>query len=1086
VLTGEFNYHGHRYSVNAYDYGDSISVYLIPYLSEDRRFLDKGLRITNSDGELDEVIPASWDRLYVSVGIGFMKVQSRLESANGSKFRSELNTEALVTFGSILRGMKSACTRKTRVDDTFGGIIGGFSPQDISTYNVPGGQVKSRMHILLDLQYSNGCKHEEGYVSLSLKEDYSYQEKIDPVTGTVKLKLMLTPWVAEKEDDGWDFGNNDVIFKLSEVIERNPDKSYVWLLDRKYEIVKSIDRVEEICQMIWRHDGLVAFDTETTGLNVNITSRSGVGDRLVGMVFSVKPGEAFYFPIAHKKVKNLCSPADEFSFIEKYFKPILEAKELLCHNGSFDWKVMYNYGIFCNIKHDTLILFKVTLWNDHRNLVLKLKSLTHDFLGRDSFELSDFVSGRFGDNVKFWDLEEESVKYYACPDTDNLIELFQYCMSQDLLGKYGAKKLYEIEVAFSLCIAYQEYYGHCVAINRIDDLVKSIQHTKISEYAAMVAMAGQDFNPRSNKELSKIVFDKLGYPILERTDTGNPKLDKDVRKAMMKENNPDGSPKYPFIRHLHEYLGVAQLESNFTKNLGTFTTEEGYTFSSVQQFLETGRVSVNNPNYQSYNDTVKKFIIPREGFYMMDADYSSVEARIMVSMAGCKAMVERLKDPDTDYHTQKASDMFGVPYELVTPQLRKMSKGVNFGILYGLGDPNLGVNLYGSKSPENTRKAKHQKELYFKGMEELKKFIEDSKAQGTSQFYSTTYFGRRRYFDPRKERRDRIERQSCNARIQGTAADIYKIAMVRLLHVIRQNGWLGKVLISAFVHDECVLEISKSIDPMVMLKTLRKCLMLEIKGWCPLFIGCGFGTNWYEAKKIEIPVQVQESLSNEFGDTGVEWWSGDGAGLRDFIIKTINEYGKGRVIEYLKNPENRGKVLSPAINSLAHNVVDAIIDGAVIDGCVFTDLKKSGDMLENLQEFCKAFGCMDLYSSANIQPAVHHEVRTSVTSEDDDEEYGSGCGPSAQDVFDMVKSRLKVTGVVYEQASVDKRLYIEYLEDDKFMGMVAKAMERFPGDSPVFAVKDGELYSLDVKVSPAVYTDLLRLYIQYYRIHNRR
>src|SRR5699024_11178918 len=119
--------------------------------------------------------------------------------------------------------------------------------------------------------------------------------------------------------------------------------------------------------------------------------------------------------------------------------------------------------------------------------------------------------------------------------------------------------------------------------------------------------------------------------------------------------------------------------------------------------------------------TVKKYIIPRAGFYMMDADYSSVEARIMVSMAGCRVMVEKLKDPDTDYHTQKASDMFGVPYELVTHKLRKMSKGVNFGILYGVGDPNLGVNLYGSKSPENTRKAKHQKELYFKGMEELKK-----------------------------------------------------------------------------------------------------------------------------------------------------------------------------------------------------------------------------------------------------------------------------------------------------------------------------------------------------------------------------
>ena len=1080
MLTGTYTYLGHRYEVSAYDFGDAIPAYLVPYTNADRRFLDKGVRILDESGEVDEVIPAGWEQLYVSVGVGYTKVCSELIKEGNSKYKSDLNGDALSMFGSIIRGMKSACNRTNR-DNEYGLYAEAFSPQSDIKYNVSGGDIILRMKVILALNYTNGREGDEE-ISLTLGDDGSYNVKIEKSSSyQQQFKMNLGEWVNVRGEDDWDFGGENTIFSLSEIIERNPEKSYVWLLNRRYEIVKGIKRVEELCQMIWKHKGLVAFDTETTGLRVNITSRQGIGDRLVGMVFSIKPGEAYYFPVAHKKIPNICSPENETAIIEKYFKPILETKEILCHNGSFDWKVMYNYGIFCNIKHDTLILFKVTVWNDHRNLSLGLKDLTRTFLDRDSFELSDFVNGKFGKgNVKFWDFDEESTKYYACPDTDNLIELHQYCEDQGLLAKYGAKKLYEIEVAFSLCIAYQEYYGHCVDVSRIDDLVRGIIETKNEEYKAMVDLVGHDFNPRSNPELSRVVFQELGYPVLEKTATGNPKLDKDVRKKLMDEKNPDGSRKYPFIKHLHEYLGVAQLESNFTKGLDKFATEDGLIFSEVQQFLETGRVSVKDPNYQSYNDTVKKYIIPRAGFYMMDADYSSVEARIMVSMAGCRGMVEKLKDPDTDYHTQKASDMFGVPYELVTHKLRKMSKGVNFGILYGLGDPNLGVNLYGSKSPENTRKAKHQKELYFKGMEELKKFIEDSKAQGTSQLYSTTYFGRRRYFDPRKERKDRIERQSCNARIQGTAADIYKIAMVRLLHTIRKNGWLGKVLISAFVHDECVLEVSKSIDPMVMLKNLRKCMMLEINGWCPLFIGCGFGTNWYEAKNIEIPVQVQEQLTRDYGESGVEWWNGDGAGLRDFVVKTIDEYGRDRVMGYLKDPSNKGKVLSPAINTLAHNVVESILGGADIEGCVCKNIKKCDDMIENLQEFCKAFNCMDLFTEAEVKSAVHVEhTQEESTVGDSSEEWHS----EEDDLMSALFARLKVTGVVYDQGQEDRRIYISYLNDANFMSIIGRTLAQNPGKSPVFAVKDEEVYSVNASVSPSVYPTLLKLYMQYFRLH---
>lgn len=1064
MLTGIFKYHGRVYGVEGYDFEDVLTMYLIPQNTKDKLFLDAGIKTE------DEVIPPTWDKFYVSVSKGAVKCASNLENVNGVKYRSLINKEMLTELGCIISGMKLSCTKDNR-DDEDGLYSVGFVPNKVSRYSFDIGHVVLDMRRIIEFQYED----EMNDISLFLEEDGSYGVKIyNEGMTTQKLKLDLSDFIQEIEDDSWDF-ENDKIFSLQEIIERNPDKNYVWLLERKYHIVSDIEEVERICQKIWKHDGIVAFDTETTGLNVNVTSRTGDGDRLVGMVFSIKPGEAWYFPIAHKKIKNICTPGNEHYIIEKYFKPLLEQKDLVCQNGSFDWKVMYNYDICINLVHDTMILFKVTLWNDHRAMPLGLKELTHDMLGRDSFKLSDFVSGKFGDTIKFWDLDEESVKYYACPDTDNLIELLQYALDNDLLGRYGAKKTYEMEVAFSLVIAYQEYYGHCVDVSRIDALVEEIETAMNESYAAMAELAGHDFNPNSSPQLAKILIEELGYPVVGKTDTGNPSTGKDARKAWMKEKNPDGTDKYPFARYLQEYADHSTLQSNFTKNLDKFATEEGLCFSKVQQFLETGRVSVKEPNYQSYSDRVKQYIIPRTGYYALDADYSSVEARIMVSMAGCRNMVDKLKNPDMDYHTAKASDMFGVPYELVSKKLRKMSKGVNFGILYGLGDWNLAINLGREGSRENAKWASKQKELYFKGMEELREFISRSKHQGTSQFFSTTYFGRRRYYDPRRTRTDKIERQSCNARIQGTAADIYKLAMVRLFNQIRKRGWCGKVLISAFVHDECFLEVHKSLDPCKVLKVLRECMMLEIEGWCPLFIGCGFGRNWYEAKKTELPVQVQDKFINTWGDTGLDWWDGNTDNLYEWEINEINDYRSGRVIAYLKDEENWNKILNPVINTLTYEVMEEIKDGIEVKGVVDKDFEiVPDDMILNLKNFCKAFGLLELFDKANILKPEHKEVPTTPTEDevlDEPEEYS---------VEDLIRMRTKTMGVYLSKNGGGNCIYFRYSDKEKaFMGALHKLMVNNPGDTEVVAVKEDNLfYSTGLKVSRRIYPKLVELYIQ--------
>ena len=1068
MLVGSYNYKGHLYGIKAYDYGDTIAMYLSAPLTKDQKFLDKGITFG------DDIRQATWNDLYVGVGIGNVKVDKYMYEDEGVKYYNKINKPFFSEFGSLLRGLKSLCTKENEETDEMFDI--GFNPEQVTKYNIDNkGFVRLKMQTFIEIKYHDELKG----IHLELEEDGSYYEKIFKIAPlTYSIKLDLSDYIQEVEDDSWDFGDvGDKLYTIAEIIERHPERDYAWLNDRKYHIVKTIEEVEEVCQKIWKHKGVVAFDTETTGLTMNITCRTGRGDRLVGMVFSITSGEAWYFPIAHKKIQNICTPGNENFIIDKYFKPILQTKDLVAHNAAFDWRVMYNYGICCNIKHDTMILMQLTFWNDHRDLKLGLKPLVKTFLKRDSFELSDFVQGKFGDNsIKFWDFDEESTKYYACPDTDSMLEFLNYCMDKDFLGKYGARKIYEIEVQFSIVIAYQEYYGHCVDVTKIDDLVEEIQRVKEESYAKMLAIVGYDFNPNSSVQMAKILIDELGYPIIERTDTGNPSTGKDTRKVWMSKKNEDGTDKYPMARWLQEYADVSTLESNFTKNIDKFATKEGFMFSKVKQFLETGRVSTNNPNYQSYSDTVKKYIGPREGYYAMDADYSSVEARIMVSMAGCQNMIDALQDPDVDYHTIKASDMFGVPYELVSTKLRKMSKGVNFGILYGLGDPNLGVNLYGSKTPENTIKAKQQKKLYFKGMEELQDFITKSKEQGVTQFFSTTYFERRRYFDPRRVRKDTIERQSCNARIQGTAADIYKVAMVRLFTELRKKNLLGKVLISAFVHDECYLEVSKSIDPCKMLKMLRKAMMVEIDGWCPLFIGAGFGRNWYEAKSTELPVQVQDHIVNTWGETGLDWWNGDTDALYTWEVNEINNYKKNRVLDYLKNEENWGKVFKPVENSLAHDVLDEVKSGVSVEGVVYNDVKPSNDMIDNLKEFCRVFDCLDLFEKADIQRPVHQEATQSTEEYETYEEYSEE--DTKEQAKQLLHSRLKTLGVQAFVEDGEEKIYFMYKENDPvLMNMVKSIIEKNPGKAEVLTLRDEKEFTTNLYVDKKIYPQLLQLFI---------
>lgn len=1071
MLTGFYREGDITVDLRGYDISDVVTFYLSCPILETREHLDRG--IITGDGEDAIIYPPKWEDLYVSVGLSNISVSCYTMEEGGKTYKNDINKEFFSNLGSIIRGMKQSCHITNR-DDYYELNQAYYDPKKIVSYTVEGkGSISLEMGSIHKLSYRDELTDTE----LVLEEDYSYDLKVNKQTSRQhNIKLKLSDFLPNKDNDvdsGWDIlGDNDV-YSLHDIIEANPDKSYAWLNNRLYHVVTDIKEVEEVCMKIWNHKGIVSFDTETTGLNITFKSRIGQGDRLVGLVFSIEEGEAWYFPIAHKKIDNICTPKNENFIIDKYFKPILEKKDILCHGGSYDWKVMHIYNICINLVHDTLILFQLTLKNENSSMSLALKKLTHNFLNRDSFELSDFVAGKWGSSdVKFWDLPYNSVKYYACPDTDNTLGLFNFALKSNLFEKYNVRKVYEVEVAFSTVIAYQEFYGHCVDIYKASELQENIKSMQEKAYASMVELVGHDFKPGSTKDLKQVMFSELGYPVIFKTKTGAPSTDKKALKWYNSKADVDGNPIYPFARYLKSWKESSQLESNFIKVLDKLATEDGFMFSEVNQFLETGRVSVSSPNYQSYNDTVKHYIIPREGYYMMDSDYSSVEYRILASMAGQQNLIESFKDPDTDYHSLQASRMFGVPYELVTKELRSQAKGVNFGLPYGMADPSLGEHIFGTKSPENTLKASKLRKLYFEGQDCVEQFFIKARADGVRNSYAETHFGRRRSFDKRKVDRSSIERASGNHRIQGTAADIYKIAMVRLFTEIRKNGWMGKVLISAFVHDECVIEVHKSINPTIMLRILRECLMLEIPGWCPLYIGAGFGTNWYDAKKTEIPVQVQDIMIDTWGTEGLEWWDGNTSKLFDWEVGLINDYKRDRVINYLKNEENWGKVLKPVENGFAHEVLEELLNGRHVDGVIDKDIETKKDTVDNLEQFCKAFGVMDLFTKADIQrPDYSQETNNTsnnvIVDEEDEDDV---------DYLSLLKMKTNQLGVGLD--NVNNKVYFRFDEDsNKFMNLIHSIIQKYPGTYEVLALKNDEIFTTGMSMSLKGYRDLLSAYL---------
>ncbi len=405
------------------------------------------------------------------------------------------------------------------------------------------------------------------------------------------------------------------------------------------------------------------------------------------------------------------------------------------------------------------------------------------------------------------------------------------------------KLLTEIELPLSRVLADMEIAGFKVDKERLEEFSKILDERITALISAIYEQAGQEFNINSTKQLGEILFEKLGLPVIKKTKTGY-STDSDVLDKLEPEN--------PIITDIKEYRVLTKLKSTYCDGLmQVIDPRDGKIHSKFMQTVTvTGRISSTEPNLQNIpirlelgREIRKMFVVSHPDYILVDADYSQIELRVLAHIAGDENMINGFNSGE-DIHKITASQVFGMPLELVTPAMRSNAKAVNFGIVYGISDFALGVDLGISR-----KQAKEYIEGYLEKYSGIREYMKNIVEQATNDGYVTTLLGRRRYIPELKStkflERSFGQRVALNTPIQGTAADIIKIAMVKVGRRLERENLRSKLILQ--VHDELIIEAHKDeVD------TVKKLLLEEMENAAqlavPLTANIETGTSWFDCK----------------------------------------------------------------------------------------------------------------------------------------------------------------------------------------------------------------------------------------------
>lgn len=596
-----------------------------------------------------------------------------------------------------------------------------------------------------------------------------------------------------------------------------------------YHLVQSDTEIGELLNILQRHK-VICFDTETTHIDANLAE-------LVGLAFAVKPGEAWYVPVSGNR--------EEAQALVDRFEPMFADERItwIGHNLKYDLLVMKWYGTTLK-GHvmDTMLMHYVAEPEGKRNMDI----LSEQYIGYKPISITELIGKKGKGQGTMRDVPVEDACTYACEDADITLQLY-HTFSPMVMEKKVDRVLTQAELPLVKVLTDMEFEGV-----RIDESFLK-EYSKVLEQDAAVAekrvyeAAGVKFNLASPKQLGEVLFEKLKLdPAAKKTKTGQYQTGEDVLQKLAVKG-------HAIVEDILTFRELTKLRNTYVDTLPTLVNpKSGRVHTSYAQAVAvTGRLSSNNPNLQNIpvrterGREIRKAFIPRDADHiLMSADYSQIELRIVAAISGDPNMCEAFRK-GKDIHTATAAKVYNVPEVEVTKEMRYKAKSVNFGIIYGQGAFGLADNLGISRTEAKTIIDNYKKE--FSG---ITSYMDDTVKFAQKHGYVETILGRKRWLADINSSnftvRGFAERNAINTPIQGSAADMIKLAMIKVHDAIKKSGLKSKMILQ--VHDELVFDAlisEKDALKAIILEGMQTAL--ELPNNVPVMAEAGEGVNWLEA-----------------------------------------------------------------------------------------------------------------------------------------------------------------------------------------------------------------------------------------------
>ena len=615
------------------------------------------------------------------------------------------------------------------------------------------------------------------------------------------------------------FADEDTKEQIHENLARLED------LDYSYKLIETEKDMDDFLAYFMTRK-VFSLDTETTGTDP-ITAK------LVGMSFSCKENEAFYIPV----------PQDDSKAKEtvKKIKPLVEnpASLKVGQNMKYDIIMLARYGAEVRGEmFDTMVAHYVIQPELRHNM----DYLAEIYLNYRTIHIEELIGEKKKGQKKMSDLTPQEIYKYACEDADVTLKL-KNILEKELQEKNDEKLFREIEMPLVPVLAQMEMNGARIDTAALKNISEELSAKMQAIETEIYALAGTEFNISSPRQVGDILFNRLQLiEKAKKTKSGQYSTSEEVLESMRH--------KHPIVEKILDYRGLKKLLTTYVDALPQLINPEtGKIHTSFNQTVTaTGRLSSSNPNLQNIpvrdenGREIRRAFIPDDGCLFFSADYSQIELRIMAHMSGDKGMVEAFRS-GKDIHTDTAAKVYKVPAAEVTKAMRSKAKTANFGIIYGISAFGLAERM-----GVDRREAKELIDEYFKTYPGIKAYIEKSVDDAKRNGYAETLFHRKRFLPDINSHnavvRGYAERNAVNAPIQGTAADIIKVAMINIHNRLKREGLKAQMIIQ--VHDELDFNVPENEK-----EQLQAIVMEEMQNAChmsvPLTADCGWGANWLEA-----------------------------------------------------------------------------------------------------------------------------------------------------------------------------------------------------------------------------------------------